>query len=391
MNQRLRQYFLLDPDVVFLNHGSFGATPRPVFDAYQAWQRRLEWQPVRFLSRDIGAYLAAARKALGRYLNAAANDLVFVPNATFGVNVVARSLRLGPGDEVLMTDHEYGACERAWRYMARERGFRIIRRPIPLPFSTPEAIVEALWAGVTPRTRVIFLSHITSPTAARFPVEAVCARARRVGILTVVDGAHAPGQIPLDLAAVGADFYAGNCHKWLCAPKGSGFLYARPEAQLLVEPLIIGWGWYDKAANEKPDLTFGSDFLDYIQYPGTDDYAAYLTVPSAIEFQAEHDWPAVRAACHDLVREGIARICALTGLPSLYPPDAEMYFAQMAIAPLPPVADLVAFKQRLYDEFRVEIPCIQWGDRQFIRISIQGYNTVADVEALLAALAVMQD
>ncbi len=378
----MRDEFLLDPDVVFLNHGSFGATPRVVFEVYQAWQRRLERQPVQFLGRDIGRYLAEARQALGGYLNAAATDVVYVPNATHGVNVVARSLRLGPGDEVLATDHEYGACENAWLYMSRERGFAYVRRPIPLP-ATDDEVVEQLWAGVTERTRVIFLSHITSPTAVRFPVAAVCARARAAGILTVIDGAHAPGQIPLDMQAIGADFYTGNCHKWLCAPKGAGFLYARPDMQRLIEPLVVGWGW-----GEGRTLTFGSDFLDYLQYTGTDDYAAYLSVPAAIEFQARHDWPSVRERCHALLAQAIARVDALTGRPSIYPPPGRA-FAQMAAALLPPLADLLAFKTRLYDEFRVEVPCVQWNGRQFIRISIQGYNTEADVDALLAALEVM--
>ena len=383
MIQSLRDEFLLDPDVIFLNHGSFGATPRPVFEAYQAWQRRLEWQPVQFLGADIGQYLAEARAALGLYLNADANDLVYVPNATFGVNVVARSLRLEPGDEVLTTDHEYGACDNAWLYMSRERGFRYVRRSIPLPLPSAAEIVEQFWAGVTPRTKVIFLSHITSPTAVQFPVEAICARAREAGILTVIDGAHAPGQIPLDLAAVGADFYAGNCHKWLCAPKGAGFLHARPQVQRLIEPLIVGWGW-----GEGRTFTFGSNYLDYLQYPGTNDYAAYLAVPAAIEFQVRHDWPSVRARCHALVARGIDRINELTGLPSIYGSQVEN-FSQMAAAPLPPLDDLPAFKRRLYNEFRVEIPCVQWGGRQFIRLSIQGYNTEADVDALLVALEAM--
>lgn len=388
MTNSLRDQFLLDPDVVFLNHGSFGATPRAVFEVYQQWQRRLEWQPVQFLGHDIGAYLAEARQALGNYLNVPATDLVYVPNATFGVNVVARSLRLGPGDEVLTTDHEYGACDRAWRYVSRGRGFKVVRQAIALPLTTDEAIVEELWAGVTPRTRVIFLSHITSPTAVRFPVEAICARARAAGILTLIDGAHAPGQIPLDLAAVGADFYAGNGHKWLCAPKGAGFLYARPDVQPLIEPLIVGWGWSD-GPPDAGSLTFGSTFLDYLQYPGTKDYAAYLAVPEAIAFQAQYDWPAVRAGCHALAAEAIGRIEALTGLPPLYPPASAQFYAQMAAAALPPIADLPAFKQRLYDDYRVEIPCVQWGERQFIRISIQGYNTRADVDALLAALQLL--
>lgn len=385
MTNTLRDQFLLDPDVIFLNHGSFGATPRPVFEAYQEWQRRLEWQPVQFLGTDIGHYLAEAREALGRYLNVAADDMVYVPNATFGVNVVARSLRLGPGDEVLATDHEYGACENAWLYMSRERGFQYIRRPIPLPLPDEAEFVEHFFAAVTPRTKVIFLSHITSPTAVRFPVEAVCARAREAGILTLIDGAHAPGQIPLDLNVVGADFYTGNCHKWLCAPKGSGFLYVRPERQALIRPLIVGWGW-----GEERTFTYGTDFLDYIQYPGTNDYASYLAVPAAIAFQARHNWADVRARCHDLAAEGIGRINALTGLPSLYPPPSDS-FGQMAAAVLPPIADLPAFKQRLYDEYLVEIPCVQWNGRQFIRISIQGYNSAADVDGLLAALESMPE
>ena len=381
MTPHLRDHFLLDPDVVFLNHGSFGATPRPVFDAYQTWQRRLEWQPVQFLASDITAYLAEARAALGRYVNALPDDLVFVPNTTFGVNVVARSLPLGAGDEVLTTDHEYGACERAWRFMSRERGFRIVRQPVALPLTTAAAIVEQVWAGVTARTKVIYLSHITSPTAVRFPVEAICARARDAGILTVIDGAHAPGQIPLDLAAVGADFYTGNAHKWLCAPKGSAFLYVRPDHQPQIEPLVVGWGW-----EADPGFSFGSRLLDYTQWLGTNDLSAYLAVPAAIDFQAAHDWPAVRARCHALAAEAVARLDALTGLPSIYPPGDDSFFAQMAAAALPLIADLPAFKKRLYDEFRVEIPCIQWADRQFIRISIQGYNAPADVDALLSAL-----
>jgi len=381
MNNTLREQFLLDPDVVFLNHGSFGATPRPVFEAYQAWQRLLERQPVQFLGNDVIAYLAEARTALGRYLNAAADDLVYVPNTTFGVNVVARSLQLGPGDEVLMPDHEYGACERAWAYMSRNRGFRLVRQAVALPLTTNEAIVEQVWAGVTDRTKVLYLSHITSPTAVRLPVEALCARARAAGILSVVDGAHAPGQIPLDLAAVGADFYSGNCHKWLCAPKGSAFLYARRDVQPLIEPLVVGWGW-----ECEPGFSFGSRLLDYTQWLGTNDLAAYLATPAAIDFQAEHSWPVVRARCHALAAEAVARIDALTGLSPIYPPGDHGFFAQMAAAALPAIPDLPAFKRRLYDEYRVEIPCIQWGDRQLIRVSIQGYNAVEDVDALLSAL-----
>ena len=234
----LKRHFLLDPTVTFLNHGSFGATPKPVFAAYQDWQRRLERQPVLFLGREIDGLLRQSRQALGEYLDAAADDLVYIPNATHGVNIVARSLALQPGDEILTTDHEYGACDYTWEFVCKKTGATYIHQPIPLPVQSEDEIIEQFWQGVTLRTKVIYLSHITSPTALRLPVEQICQRARQAGIWTLVDGAHAPGQIPLDLKAVGADFYTGNCHKWLLSPKGAAFLYARREAQPLIEPLI---------------------------------------------------------------------------------------------------------------------------------------------------------
>jgi isopenicillin-N epimerase len=324
----LRDLFLLDPDVIFLNHGSFGATPRPVFEQYQDWQRRLEREPVRFLGEQMPELFAAARAPLADYLHTAADDLVYVPNATFGVNVVARSLALGPGDEVLATDHEYGACDRVWRFLSDKNGFVYRQQPIPMPVQPAEDIVEQLWAGVNERTRLIFVSHITSSTAVRFPVESLCARARQAGILTLVDGAHAPGQIPLQLESIGADFYTANCHKWLCSPKGAGFLYTRPEKQGLIEPLVVGWGW-----SAERTFTFGSDYLDYLQWLGTNDPAAYFTVPAAIQFQADHDWPVVRAACQELLREGLAQIGQVTGQETQYPDDNGLC-PQMAVAAL---------------------------------------------------------
>lgn len=375
----LRQEYLLDPDVTFLNHGSFGATPRPVFETYQTWQRRLEWQPVQFLIDELPGHLAHARAVLGAYVGATADDLVFVPNATHALNTVARSLALGDGDEVLTTDHEYGACANAWRFLSNKQGFAVVAQPFDLPLAAPDAFIEKMWAGVTPRTRVIYLSHITSPTAVRFPVAEVCARARAAGILTIIDGAHAPGQLDLDLEALDADFYFGNLHKWLSAPKGAAFLYARRDRQPLIEPLVVGWGW---GADRR--LTYGSDFLDYLQWLGTDDLSAYLSVPAAIEFQHAHNWTAVRRACHDLLAQAIDRINELTGLPPAYADNVA--FTQMAIASLPPIADLPAFKNHFYRQFRIEVPFTQWRDRQFIRVSVQGYNSQTDIEVLLDAL-----
>ena len=253
----LKRQFLLEPEVVFLNHGSFGATPKPVFEAYQGFQRRLEAQPVRFFQRELPALLQDARVELARYLGAPPDNLVFVPNATFGVNVAARSLALGPGDEVLASDHEYGACERVWSYWSEKRGFDYRKAPVALPLAGKAQLLEQLWPAVTERTRVLFLSHISSPTAVTFPVRELCRRARSAGILTVVDGAHAPGQLPLELPDLGADLYVGNCHKWLLAPKGAGFLYVRPERQALIEPLVGGWG-----LRPAPGESLGSSFQD---------------------------------------------------------------------------------------------------------------------------------
>ena len=266
MVDALRKLFLLDPDIVFLNHGSFGACPRPVFETYQSWQLQLERQPVQFLGRQLDQLLRESRQALGSYVYAPVDDLVYIHNATQGVNIVARSLHLEPGDEILTSDQEYGACDYTWEFVCAKTGARYIHQPVHLPVQSEDEMVEQLWQGVTPRTKLIYLSHITSPTSLHLPVEAICKRASEVGILTLVDGAHAPGHIPLDLQALDADFYSGNCHKWMLSPKGAGFLYAHPRVQSLVEPLVVSWGYH--AASE---ASSGSRFIDYLQWTGTTD------------------------------------------------------------------------------------------------------------------------
>lgn len=378
----LKEYFLLDPHVVFLNHGSYGATPKPVFEAYQNWQRRLETQPVLFLGREFYRFIKESREALGEYLNTSADDLVYIPNATHGVNIVARSLNLQPEEEILTTDHEYGACDYTWEFICGRTGVKYIHQHIPLPVTTEEEIVEQFWQEVTPRTRVIYLSHITSSTALRLPVEKICARARGAGILTIIDAAHAPGQIPFDLQALGADVVFGNCHKWMMAPKGSAFLYVRREVQDQIDPFVVSWGY-----KPTPDIATGSRFIDILQWTGTRDPTAALAVPEAIKFMERHYWEEVRLACHRLLRQAVERINELTGLPPLYPLDSDFY-SQMAIASLPR-CDLAVLKSRLYDEFRIEVPLTEWQDQQFIRVSIQGYNTQDDVDALLKAIKVL--
>jgi isopenicillin-N epimerase len=339
----------------------------------------LERQPVEFLVNELPEHLAEARRSVGGYINASPDDVVLVPNATFALNVIARSLNLGPGDEVLTTNHEYGACNNVWLFLSRKRGFSHRYQQISFPAESKDAIIKEFVQGLTPQTKVIFLSHITSPTALRLPVEEICQLAAEREILTVIDGAHAPGQIPIDMEAIGADFYFGNAHKWMCSPKGAGFLFTRSEKQKLIEPLVVGWGW-----GEDRTFSFGSDYLDYMQWLGTNDLAAYLSVPAAIEFQEANDWPSVREACHQLLEEAVEGISAITGILPSYS-DGSSY-CQMAVARLPLLQDLKAFKDRLYKAHRIEIPFIEWQKQHFIRVSIQGYNRQVDVDILLEAL-----
>jgi isopenicillin-N epimerase len=373
----LLRYFLLDPEVTFLNHGSFGATPRPVFEVYQSWQRELERQPVEFLGRRVTDLLAGSRAVLAGYLGTQRDNLVYVTNATVGVNIVARSLNLRPGDEVLVTDHEYGACDRAWRFLSQKQGFTYINQTVSLPVISTQDFIDQFWQGVTGHTKVIFLSHITSPTAIIFPVAEVCRRAREQNILTIVDGAHAPGQIPLNLERIGADFYVGNLHKWLCAPKGAGFLYARPKVQDLLEPLVVSWGW-------QSEMPGPSQFVDYHEWQGTRDLSAFLTVPAAIRFQQDNDWDHVRKACHFLAVEAESGLRELTHLPSLYIDDS--WFAQMVTVSLPSGIDIMALKKDLYDKYRIEVPLIKWNGFLLLRVSVQGYNSSRDIDAMISAL-----
>ncbi|HXI15332.1 MAG TPA: aminotransferase class V-fold PLP-dependent enzyme [Chloroflexota bacterium] len=376
MTKDLRHEFLLRTDVVFLNHGSFGACPRPVFEEYQRWQLELERQPVAFFASRNGL-LPEARASLATLVGCARDDLVFIPNATTGISAVARSLPLNQGDEVLSTNHEYGACDRAWEFACRRSGAHHRKVSVPLPLHAAGDVVDAIWQGVTPRTRVISISHITSPTAVIFPVAEIVLRAKEAGIWTVIDGAHAPGQIDLDLATLDADFYAGNCHKWLCAPKGTGFLYVRRALQHLIAPPITSWGHHVDPERPNP-------FIDEFEWQGTRDLAPFLAVPAAIRFMQERDWPAQRQHCHELAQWVRGEILALYGLEP-FTPDSPEWYSQMVAMPLPP-CDSAALKKRLLDERNIEIPILTWEGRQLVRVSVQAYNTRADLETLVDAL-----
>jgi isopenicillin-N epimerase len=354
-----------------------------VFDQYQAWQVELERQPVEFLGRRFAELMREARAALASYVGAAAQDVVFVPNSTTALNLVVRSLHLEPGDEVLTSDHEYGAIDRTWRFVCRQRGATYSVCPVPVPVGSADEVVERLWSAVTPRTRVLALSHITSSTALILPIRELIRRARQAGIVTVIDGAHVPGQLPLDLSELDPDFYAGNCHKWLCSPKGAAFLYARRALQARLQPLVVSWGW-EATAEDASFIAGESPYVAIHEWQGTRDIAPFLSVPAAIQFQASHDWTTVRRQCHELARYGRERITALTGLAPLSP-DEPSWYAQMVALPLP-ACEAAALKRRLYDDYAIEIPVLDWNGRQLIRISIQAYNSQDDVDKLLGAL-----
>ncbi len=382
--ENLKGLFLLNPEVAFLNHGSYGACPRPVFEAYQAWQRRLEAQPVAFLdpSRGLSGWMREARVALAAGIGAVADDLVGVMNATYGLNLVARSLPLGPGDEILTTDHEYAALEKTWDFVARKTGAVIRVIEVPLPLMSEAAFTQAVLAAIGPRTRVLFLSHVTSATALIFPIARVVAEARSRGIWTVIDGAHAPGLIPLDLDALDADFYAGNCHKWLLAPKGAAFLHVRRALQPMIEPLVISHGW--TADGAEPGIYGNSAFIDRLEMQGTRDPAAWLSVPAALEFRGAQGWDRIARRCQELMQETAAAVAEMTGLAPLA--AAEFTPPQMISMPVPD-CDVRVLHDRLWVEHGIEIPVYRWKNRCFARLSVQGYNDEDDMERLLAALS----
>ena len=382
--------FLLDPEVVFLNHGSYGACPKPIFQAYQDWQVTLERQPVEFLDsrRALSPRMEEVRRAMAGAMGAAPEDIVAQVNATQALNIVAQSLDLQPGDEILTTDHEYAALEKTWAYVAARSGARIVPVTIPLPLHDESAFTETVLAGMTARTRVLFLSHITSATAMRFPIERAVRAAREREIITVIDGAHTPGHIPLDLTELGADFYAGNCHKWLMAPKGAAFLHVRPEMQDRIRPLTISHGWEPGHAGSDPGPFGHSAFIDSLEVQGTRDPSAFLAIPAAYAFRAAHDWEQVARRCAAMAAETGARLARLTGLAPLC---AEPFRAPQMFAVRLPDCDPAALQRDLMARWKIEMPCYRWKEHCIARFSVQGYTTQAQLDLLVAALSEIFD
>ncbi|MEZ6195304.1 MAG: aminotransferase class V-fold PLP-dependent enzyme [Planctomycetota bacterium] len=388
MNE-LARHWALEPGLRYLNHGSFGACPREVLAAQAEDRARLECQPVRFLVREAPARLDAARETLGAFLGADPDGLAFVPNATTAVNAVLRSLRFEPGDEILVTSHGYNACNNAARFVAERAGARVVAAPLPFPASSPDEIEAALLAAVTPRTRLALIDHVTSATALVLPVERIVPALRERGVETLVDGAHAPGQVPLALDALGAGWYTGNAHKWLCAPKGAAFLATRADLREATHPTVISHG-----ANAP--LAGRSRYRLEFDWIGTLDPTPWLALPRAIAFLESlvpGGWPEIMRRNRDLAREGRDIVLAALGGAPTAPASMN---AAMATIPLPPaepegVVDHLwtdALQTALVEEDRIEVPIFPFPapPARALRVSAQLYNDRSDYVALAAAL-----
>jgi isopenicillin-N epimerase len=379
----LRDEWSLAEGVTYLNHGSFGPSPRVVQDARHAWSARLERQPMQFFVRDLECELDAAAARLGAFVGCAADDLIFVDNATAGMNIVAANIELHAGDEVLLSDHEYGAVVRIWRETCRRARASLIVRPLPCPLETAQAAADELLAGVTDRTRLIVISHVTSPTAAILPVELICRGARERGVPVCIDGPHAVAMLPVDLRQIDCDFYTASCHKWLSAPFGSGFLYVARRRQQGLKPVVMSWGG---SVSGRP-----ASWRDEFTWSGTRDPAAFLAIPAAIEFLERYGLDAFRRQTHELAAYARRRIGSLIGLEPLIP-DSSAWYGSMIALPLPGGAEPEhpaqpdPLQAALWEKFRVEVPVTRWHGLTFLRVSCHLYNDRADIDRLAAAL-----
>ncbi len=372
-----KSQFLLDPEITFLNFGSFGACPKPIFEDYQRWQLLLEKEPVQFIAFDGPARVRHSIAALADFIDCDPSDLIFTPNPTFAINIVAENLQLKEGDEVLSTNLEYGAMDRTWDYYCARKGARYVRQQIELPIQSEEHFLDSFWRGFSDKTRVVFISHITSATALKLPVEVICREARRRGLITIVDGAHVPAHAPLSMRNMDVDFYTGACHKWMMAPKGSSFLFSKKTFQELLDPIIISWGY-------KSDAPSDSKYFDHHQFNGTRDFSAYLSVPGCIRFMQSHDWETVSKQCRKVAQQNAERFCQLTGGLPLAPLNDEFH-GQMFSIPIN-TSNPAALQRRFFENYKIEVPVTRAGNRFFIRYSIQAFNESVDLDRLHEAI-----
>jgi isopenicillin-N epimerase len=373
----MKSQFLLDPNITFLNHGSFGACPKPIFEEFQRLQLELENEPVYFIQKKSASYLKVAKEKLANYIGCNANDFFFTPNPTFAINTIMRSFHLNKGDEILTTNHEYGAMDRTWNFYCKKSGAKYIRQNISLPVVSKEQILEEFWSGYTSKTKIVFLNQISSCTALIFPIKEICDKARELGLITIIDGAHVPGQMDLDLTELNPDFYTGTLHKWMLAPKGSSFLYVKKSFQEMLDPLVVGWGYESLSPGE-------SQFLDYQEFQGTREISAFLCTPKVIEFLEENDWKAKAKECRNLVFDNYQRFCDLLNTQPICP-ITSAFLGQMASIPIK-TSNPVELKDLLFDKYKIEIPVMPLNGNYFLRYSINGYNSQEDLDVLYKAL-----
>lgn len=373
----IREQFLLNPGITFLNHGSFGACPKPIFENYQQWQRNMEAEPIQFLTKKYYDALAVSKQMLATYINCNAEDFFFLQNPTTAINQVVKSLGLKQGDEVLTTNHEYGAMDKTFDFYSKKYGFVNRRQNISLPLLSKEQFVEEFWKGYNERTRAIFISHCTSTTALVFPVKEICDRAKELGLITIVDGAHVPGHVPLNIQELKADFYTGTIHKWLLSPKGCTFLYVHKDYQDSIEPLIISWG-YETATPTK------SKFLEENEMQGTRDATSYLTIPAIMKFFDDYNMKDRLAACRQMILEQYPVFCDLLKTKPLCNLSGE-FLGQMCSIPIQ-TKNPLQLKEILYNKYKIEIPVMQRGSETYLRISYQVYNRPGELEYLKETL-----
>lgn len=373
----MRLHFLLDPDITYLNFASFGACAKPVFEEYMHKQMELEREPVQFVTVNSTNYLKASRKALAAYIHCHEDDIVYTPNPSYAISIITKSLKLNPGDEILSTDIEYGAMDKSWNHYCKTTGAKYVRQPITLPVTSKEQILHDFWKGLTPKTKVIFIGQITSATALILPVKEICEMAKDLGLLTIVDGAHVPGHIPLNLSELKADIYTGACHKWMMTPKGCSFLYVTKKEQEWIDPLVVSWG-YESA------MPSHSRFQDYHELQGTRDISAFLTVPRAIEFMKDHHWEHKAADCRKMVKDNVHRFCTLLNSKPLCPVTDE-FLGQMVSIPIR-TKEPEVLQRLLFTDYQIEVPVMRLGEHTYLRYSIQAFNTQRDLDVLFAAL-----
>jgi isopenicillin-N epimerase len=377
---------LLDPEVANLNTGSFGPLPRVVFDRATQLRQRLAEEPMDFLLRGMPPLLWEARQCLAAFLGGDPRRLVFTANVTAAVNFVATSVPLAAPGEILLTDHEYGAMHWCWERAAQRQGLTIRTFPLPILPKDPGEIVAAACAAMSERTRLLFFSHVLSPTGMVLPARELCAEARRRGVLSVVDGAHAPAFLDLNLDEINGNFYGANCHKWLLAPTGSGFLYFGPGAAERVQPLQVSWGWrVDRTKLDERDEFGSTPRLRQFEFEGTRDLCPWLAVPAAIDFQARIGFSAIRGRIAELTSYVRRRLGSELGL-ALATPEGPQLCGAMTAFRLPPEVVAQELRRRLWEDHRVEAPVIERPDGLLIRASTHFYNTEEEVDRLAAAL-----